>query len=485
MSGAQRTRAVLGVMSTGDQQLDEILGGGLPQGGTTIVAGSPGSGKTLLALEMVFAAAKSGDTVLYVTTLSEPSLRLLHHAEQFDFFDAALADRQVDFMDVGSLLLSAPEDAFSAVSERVREHGAALVVIDSFSAIHDVLPSRADARAFVYRLIVTLESMAATTLLLGSYSPEDTALLPEFAIADGVLHLDSKHDELASVRQLEVLKLRGRAFVSGVHSFDITSSGLSVFPRVRPPDPAETEAPAERVPTGVTGLDDLFSGGLPASSATVVQGSTGTGKTILALAFLLEGARRGEPGIYFGMDETPAQIRELGRTVGWDLASFERQGLLLLHFTSPVELSPDRYLHAVRAEVRRGRARRVVVDSLSAMETGVNSARRFKELIYSLGKHMRASAATLLMVMEVPEMLGTVQLSGHAVSSIADNVVILRYLEIGAQLGKTIAVLKARGVAHKTELRSYTVGAGGPHVGETFLGLRGVLTGLPTPAPET
>ena len=97
----------------------------------------------------------------------------------------------------------------------------------------------------------------------------------------------------------------------------------------------------------------------------------------------------------------------------------------MIHFTSPVELSPDRYLYEVRGEVKRRRARRVVVDSLSAMETGVNSARRFKELIYSLSKHMRASGATLLMLMEVPEMLGTVQLTGHAVSSIADNVVLL------------------------------------------------------------
>lgn len=485
MSGPQRARAVPEVMSTGDQELDEILGGGLPRGGTTIISGSPGSGKTLLALEMVFAAAKSGLSVVYVTTLSEPSLRLLHHAEQFGFFDADLADRQVDFMDVGSLLLSAPEDALSAVSERVRDRAAALVVIDSFSAIHDVLPSRADARSFVYRLIVTLESIAATTLLLGSYSSEESALLPEFAIADGVLHLDSKHDGLASVRQLEVLKLRGRAFVSGLHSFDITSNGLSVFPRVRAPEAAATTAIAERTPSGVPGLDDLFSGGLPVGSATLVQGSTGTGKTILSLAFLLEGARRGEPGVYFGMDETPAELRELGRILGWDLASFEQQGLLLLHFTSPVELSPDRYLHEVREEVKRRRARRVVVDSLSAMETGVNSARRFKELIYSLSKHMRASGATMIMLMEVPEMLGTVQLAGHAVSSIADNVILLRYVEVGAQLGKAITVLKARGVAHKTELLSYVVSTGGPRVGEPFVGLHGVLTGLPTPAPET
>ena len=485
MSGAQQHRPGLGLISTGDQQLDEILGGGLPQGGTTIIAGPPGSGKTVLALEMVFAAARSGLPVLYVTTLSEPSLRLLHYTEQFGFFDAELADRQVEFMDVGSLLLSAPEDAFSAISERIRERGPALVVIDSFSAVHDVLPSRADARAFVYRLIVSLEAMAATTLLLGSYPPEKIALFPEFAIADGVLHLDSKQEELASVRQLEILKLRGRAFVTGIHSFDITSRGLSVFPRVRAPDATATAAIAERIPTGVPGLDDLFSGGLPADSATVIQGSTGTGKTILSLAFLLEGARRGEPGIYFGMDETPAQIRELGRTLGWDLTTLEEKGLLLLHFTSPVELSPDRYLSEVRGEVRRRRARRVVMDSLSAMETGVNSARRFKELVYALSKHMRASRATLLMIMEVPEMLGTVQLTGHAVSSIADNVVLLRYIEVSAQLRKTIAVLKARGVAHRTELRSYTVGTGGPQVGEPFAGLRGVLTGLPAPAPET
>lgn len=485
MSSTQKTRAI-NLVSTGSEPLDEILGGGLPEGSTTVIAGRPGSGKTALALKMAFSLAERGLPVLYVTTLSEPSLKLLRYLESYSFFDADLADRWVEFMDVGAQLLKAPDDAFTAITERVRDRGPALIVIDSFRAIHDVLPEGpAPARGFIYRLAVSLASMGATTLLLGAYTQAELDLLPEFAIADGIIRLGSQRNELASTREMEILKLRGRAYVTGIHSFDITSDGLVVYPRVRAPEASPTEAPAERLPTGIAGLDDLLDGGLPARSATVVQGATGTGKTVLSLAFLLEGIRRGEPGIYFGMDETQEHLRELARSLGWDLADLEARGLLFLRYSSPVELAPDRYLFELRRDVTRAGARRVVVDSLSTMETGVNSLRRYKELVYSLSKHMRASGVTLVMAVEVPETMGETQLTGHAVSSIADNVILIRYVELGGRLGKTITVLKARGLAHKTELRLYSVAKGGPHAGESLGALRGVLTGLPIPSSQT
>jgi circadian clock protein KaiC len=293
---------------------------------------------------------------------------------------------------------------------------------------------------------------------------------------------------------VEVLKLRGADYVTGGHFYDIGKDGLAFFPRVRAPDGIAAEragsagrpvsTPGERASTGVAGLDAMLGGGLPRASATVVQGGTGTGKTLLGLQFLLEGAGHGEPGIHFTLEETPDQLRAIAHGLGWDLPAFERRGLLTLSYVSPVELSTDRFLDRARQEVETLGARRAVLDSLTSMALGVPSDRRFKELVYALAKHFHARGVTLVMNMEVADLLGSAQLSGHGLSFAADNVIQLKYVEIEGRLERGLSVLKARGVRHATDVRRLSVESGGVEVGSPFEGLRGVLTGLPVPARQ-
>jgi circadian clock protein KaiC len=237
-----------------------------------------------------------------------------------------------------------------------------------------------------------------------------------------------------------------------------------------------------RRPTGIAGLDEILKGGLPPNRLYLVAGLPGTGKTTLALQFLLEGARRGEPGILFTLEETPAQIRAVAKSFGWDLAPLEAEGRLVIRYTSPVELVTDRFLDGVLREIGSVGARRIVLDSLTGMSLGVASPRRFRELVYALTKHVRVAGVTALMTMEVAELLGTAQLTGHGVSSIADNVIVLRYVEVDGQLQRAVFVLKARGIGHATELRRFRIDDRGAHVGARFQDLRGVLTGIPQPA---
>ena len=181
---------------------------------------------------------------------------------------------------------------------------------------------------------------------MGEYTREEIATFSEFAIADGIIRLGNRRDELRAIREVEVLKLRGADVVTGGHFFEISRDGLAFFPRVRGPDGsfAEPEGLDARAPTGVAGLDDMLGGGLPRASATVVQGGTGTGKTMLGLQFLLEGARQGEPGIHFALEETANQLRRIAQGFGWDLRPLEERGLLTFRYVSPVELSTDRFL---------------------------------------------------------------------------------------------------------------------------------------------
>ena len=476
--------ATLERLGTGSTPLDAILGGGIPSRSVTVVAGEPGAGKTVLTLQALFHQARQGKKCLYFSTLSEPALKTIRYVQAFSFFDARLIEDRLVFVDLGSVLRDGgPAKALQPLIDRVESEGADLVAIDSFKAIHDLLPDSAGSRMFVYDLAVGMAAWGATTLLVGEYTAAEIGTAPEFAIADGIVQLTNERQELTAARQFEVLKLRGANYVTGRHFFEIGGDGLTFYPRVR--GPAILDDPlvdlTDRLPSGVPGLDALLQGGISRASTTLVEGGTGAGKTLVGLHFLLDGARRGEPGILFTLEETPGQVRTAARSFGWNLAPLEAQRRLIIHYTSPVELFTDRFLDEALRLIKQAGARRVVLDSVTSMALGVVSPRRFRELVYALTKHVRAAGVTLLMTMEVPELLGTARLTGHGISSIADNVIVLRYVEVQASLGRAVLVLKARGTGHTTELRRFVIDDHGAHVGTQFKDLRGVLTGIPQP----
>jgi circadian clock protein KaiC len=472
-------------LSTGSAAFDRILGGGLPVRSLTVIAGEPGAGKTLFALQVLFHLAKQGKKCLYFTTLSEPSLKLIQYMQQFSFFDEGTIGKQMIFVDLGSVIRGRnAEAAIEAITSRVEQEEPDIVVIDSFKAMRDILGDAPSIRTFVYDLAVHMAGWGAATLFVGEYTDEEMAHYAEFTIADGILRFSTRREALTAVRMVEILKLRGSDCVTGRHFFEIGPEGLIFFPRVRSPDAdgrPSIWSLAGRAPTGIAGLDEMLGGGLPRASSTVIQGATGTGKTLLGLQFLLEGARRGEPGIHFTLEETADQLRGIAQGFGWDLRDIEQRGLLTFHYVSPVELSTDAFLNRARELVEQLGARRAVLDSLTSMELGVPSERRFKELVYAMTKHFRAMGVTLSLNMDIADLLGSAQLSGHGISFAADNVIQLKYVELDGNLERGISVLKARGVRHATDVRRMNFTQSGIEVGAPFKGLRGVLTGLPTP----
>ena len=487
-------RPALERLTTGNASFDRILDGGIPIRSVNVIAGAPGAGKTLFSLQMLFAVAREGKKGLYLTTLSEPSLKLVQYMQQFSFFDATLMDRGIVFADLGAVIRKGPEATLNEITSRVEREEPAILVIDSFKAIRDVIGDATASRSFVYDLAVHTAGWGATSLLVGEYTEEEAANHAEFAIADGIIRLTNSRRELTAIREVEVLKLRGTDYVTGCHFYEIGPDGLAFFPRVRGPDSVAADpagsvtrsvSTGERASTGVAGLDAMLGGGLPRSSTTILQGGTGTGKTLLGLQFLLEGAKHGEPGIHFMLEETPDQLRGFAQSLGWDLQALEERGLITLSYVSPVELSTDRFLDRALREVEQVGARRAVLDSLTSLALGVPSDRRFKELVYAISKHFHARGITLNMNMEVADLLGSAQLSGHGVSFAADNVIQLKFVEIDGHLERGLSVLKARGVRHATDVRRLSVERDGVQVGTVFEGLRGVLTGLPVPSKES
>lgn len=469
-------------IKSGIARLDEVLDGGLPTGSTTLIAGHPGAGKTILALQLMFAAARRGTKCIYVTTLTEPSIKVLRYMQTFTFFDEALIDDRIVLMDIGSVMRSEPPDVvLRRVVERVEHEGAGLVVVDSIRSLVDLIPGD-KRRIFLYDLSVHLATWRATTLLVGMYGVPEMLHLPEFTIADGIIRLGMAEQELARVRELEVRKLRSSDPVTGVHFFVIDSNGINFYPRVRLPRtlPDHPYPVGERATTGVSGLDDLLGGGVPRATTTMLFGGTGTGKTTVALNFLVAGAQRGEPGVLFTLEETPEQLRGAAASLGWNLAGLEAEGRLAIVYVPPVELSTDHFLQQAREKVEKMGARRAALDSLSSVALGAISNRRYLELVYAFAKHTRAVGVTLYLTLDVPEQLGSLELATGGLSASCDNMILLRYLEIESRLERAIAIIKGRGFRHSTELRKLTIGAGGAHVGAALQELYGVLTGLPT-----
>jgi circadian clock protein KaiC len=460
--------------TTGDPRFDAVLGGGIPAQAVFVVAVAHGAGKTVLTLQLLFHAARDGKTCLYVTTLSEPAIKLIRYMQFFDFFDAEVLDERIVLADAGAAVREGPERTLSELSRLVDEYEPQVIAIDSFKAITDLMPDSRAARAFAYELATRTATWGATAFLLGEYGPQEVSRRAEFAVADGVLQLASERRELTSLRELEVLKLRGMAYASGRHFFDIDRSGFHVFPRVKSPEVSQVPAPEvlrRRLSTGIGALDKLLGGGIPALSSTVVEGATGTGKTLLSLQFLLAGAKRGERAALFTLEETPDQLHAFAESLGWNLRALEDKQLLTICYASPVELSTDRFLQTARDHVAQTGVARVVFDSLTSMALGVPSERRFKELVYALAKHMRDCGVTLLATMESAQ-LGGDQTLGGGVSFIADNVIRLRYMEQGGRLERALSVLKARGTAHGTEMRQFRIARGGLRIGRAVSGRR-------------
>ena len=195
-------------LSSGDDRFDTILGGGIPLQSVVVITGEPGSGKTVLTMQMLFRAAREGHRCLYFTTISEPAIKVIRYMQLFEFFDEALVEQRVIFSDLASCVGQGPERTLLQITNTVEKYEPAILVIDSFRAIVDLLPDARVARAFVYELSTQMASRGITTLLVGEYTPGEFAQRAEFAVADGIIRLDVHKRDLAAVRELEVLKLR-------------------------------------------------------------------------------------------------------------------------------------------------------------------------------------------------------------------------------------------------------------------------------------
>lgn len=475
-------------ISTGIPSLDGILGGGLTSNSVNVIAGPPGSGKTILAQQIVFHNAHADNRAPYLVTVSEPTMKMLRYNQQLSFFDANRIGTNVIYLDIGSTLLEGGLEMVAAqIEEYIERFKPALLAIDSFKALHEVAQDAPRLREFGYRLAVRLTTWGTTSLLVGEYTREAINEAPIFAIADGIFLLDQATRGMQTERYLEVIKMRGDGYFSGRHPFSISADGICVYPRLTTPDVTAPYVVGDRrVSLGVPGLEEMTSGGVLSATSTLVAGSAGTGKTLLGLHFLLEGIRQGEPGLMVTFQETPSMLRAFSRGFGWDVEKPEADGMLHLLYSSPVEMGVDEHVHLIRESIERTGARRVVMDSLKDIELATSDKVRYKDYIYSLVNEFRRQGITSLLTSEIPEMFGDFTVSEFGISFVTDNVILLRYVEIEGRIARAMSVLKMRGSDHDKSVREYRITAeNGLEILENFKDYDHVLSGIGAGCSQT
>ncbi|SFV32292.1 circadian clock protein KaiC [Devosia crocina] len=448
-------------IAAGIPGLDAVLGGGFVDGASYILQGQPGAGKTILANQIAFEALRAGRKVLYITLLAETHDRLFQSLSTLDFFDKERLGNGIVYLSVFQTL---KDEGLSAVvsllRQETRRQQATLLIFDGLLNARDRAETDIDVKTFVAEVQSQAAFVGCTVLFLTSARLADQS--PEHTMVDGVIELYDELVGMRSARRLQVRKSRGSGALGGYHQFEITSSGICIYPRLESSlsHPSIPDMPsAKRISTGIEGLDELFLGGIPSGSVTLLLGSSGSGKTSLGLDFLSESSAA-EPGMLFGFYETPERLLIKADALGISLREQVEQGAVYMRWQPLTENLIDKLGHRLLEEVRARGIKRLVIDALAGFERACLYSPRLIEFFAALCNELRALDVTTIVTWEKDSSAGS-GAPGPELYSLIDNLVTLRQVPRRSGVTRSIALLKVRDGAFEPALHEFVIGTTG------------------------
>jgi len=474
---------------TGIQGLDEITGGGLPLGRPTLVCGSAGCGKTLLAMEfLVRGATEYGEPGVFMT-FEEGTTELAENVRSLGFDLDALSRQKklrLDYVRIerGEIEENGDYDLdglFIRLGHAIDAIGAKRVVLDTIEVLFNGLSNTAILRSEIQRLFRWLKDKGVTAIITGERGAGTLTRhgLEEY-VSDCVILLDHRVIDQISTRRLRIVKYRGSAHGTNEYPFLIDEDGLSVLPITSLG--LMHAVSDERVPTGVARLDTMLDGqGYYRGSTVLVTGTAGTGKSSMAAHFADAACRRGEKVLYFAFEESPGQVVRNMRSIGLDLEPWVKKGLLHFHASRATMYGLEMHLAMMHKLVREIEPRIVVIDPISNLSRGgahqdvVSTLTRLVDFLKLEG------ITTMLTSMSSVERL---EQTDAEISSLVDTWLLLRDIELGGERNRGMYVLKSRGMPHSNQIREFLLTSRGIELNDVYLGAEGVLTGSARVAQE-
>jgi circadian clock protein KaiC len=470
-------------VKTGISGLDEILGGGLPSRRVHLIQGSPGAGKTTLALQFLLEGGRRKERGLYIS-LSETreEVQTVAASHGWDLGDLTIfeASRLGDedentLFDTSEVELG---ERMQAILSEVARVEPSRLVVDSCTELRLLAQSPVRYRRQILALKHRLVDANRTVLLLDNPSPGSPDVLLQ-SLAHGVLTLEHFQSEFGGERRrLSVTKMRGVAYRGGHHDYSIVAGGLAVFPRIVAAE-YRTGRATEPFPSGIGRLDELLGGGLDRGTSTLVRGPAGSGKSTLALVFARQAAERGERTAVFLFDEARETTLARMRGLGMGLDAHLDAGRIDITQVDPAQLSPGEFLHKVRTAVDERKARVVIIDSVNGLLQAMPNENFLLLHLHELLMYLGQQGVLTVLVVAEHGVMGTAVSDPIDVSYLADTVILVRYFEAQGLVRKALSVMKKRTGGHEKSIREYDITSSGVLIGEPLHDFEGVLTGVP------
>jgi circadian clock protein KaiC len=469
--------------ATGIQGLDEITGGGLPRGRTTLVSGGAGAGKTLFGLEFLVRGATQYNEPGVFISFEESIPDLTKNVASLGFDLAQLVGDRKLFVDHVSIQRSESgetgeydlEGLFIRIADAVQRVGARRVVLDTIEALFGDLPNPGILRSEIRRLFDWLKQKGLTTVITAERDQPDKLTrhgIEEF-VSDCVILLDHRIREEISTRRLRIVKYRGSTHGTNEYPFLIDDQGVSVLPISSLG--LDHAASTERVSSGIARLDGMLSGkGFYRGSSILASGTAGTGKSTIAACFVDAACRRGERALFFAFEESPQQIVRNARSIGIDLDPWVRKGLLQFHAARPTYGGIEQVLLLTHKHITSFQPTVVVVDPVTNLLM-VSTQNEVRSMLTRLVDFLKTQKITAIFTSLTAA--GALEASEADVSSLMDTWLLLKNIEVGGERNRALYVLKSRGMEHSNQIREFVLTDDGLRLLDVYLGPEGVLTG--------